>query len=68
MKNKPKKTKKGLSKDNVIILIILLALVAFLLGTDPFSWMDMIQLKLLIGAVILIIIVITLRSLNRRGR
>ena len=63
-----KKTKKGLSKDNVIILIILLALVAFLLGTDPFSWMDMIQLKLLIGAVILIIIVITLRSLNRRGR
>ncbi len=63
-----KKTKKGLSKDNAIILIILLALVAFLLGTDPFSWMDMIQLKLLIGAVILIVIVITLRSLNRRGR
>ncbi|MFZ9004007.1 MAG: hypothetical protein ACO20F_10100 [Robiginitalea sp.] len=63
-----KKSKKGLSRDNVIIVVILLALLAFLVGADPFSWMDMIQLKLLIGAVILIIIVITLRSLNKKGR
>ena len=63
-----KKSKKGLSRENLIIVVILLALLAFLLGTDPFSWMDMIQVKLLIGAVILIVIVLTLRSLNKKGR
>ena len=63
-----KKSKKGLSRENLIIVVVLLALLAFLLGTDPFSWMDMIQLKLLIGAVILVVIVLTLRSLNKKGR
>lgn len=63
-----KKPKKGIKRENLIIGVILLALVAFLFGTDPFSWMDRIHLKLLIGAVILVIIVITLRSLNKRGR
>jgi Na+(H+)/acetate symporter ActP len=63
-----KKSKKGLSRENLIIVVVLLALLAFLLGMDPFSWMDMIQLKLLIGAVILVVIVLTLRSLNKKGR
>jgi Na+/proline symporter len=63
-----KKSNKGLSRENIIIVVILLALLAFLLGADPFSWMDMIQLKLLIGAVILVVIVLTLRSLNKKGR
>ena len=63
-----KKSKKGLSRENLIIVVVLLALLAFLLGMDPFSWMDMIQLKLLIGAVILVVIVLTLRSMNKKGR
>lgn len=62
------KSKKGLSRENLIIVVVLLALLAFLLGADPFSWMDMIQLKLLIGAVILVVIVLTLRSMNKKGR
>lgn len=60
-----KKNKKGIGRDNLIIAILLLALVGFLVGADPFSWMDRIQLKLLIGAVILVVIVISLRSLSK---
>jgi len=61
-------TNRGFNKYNVISLVLLLAFVVFLLLADPFSWMDMIQLKLLIGLVILIVIIITLRSLYKRGK
>ncbi|MEJ2584613.1 MAG: hypothetical protein P8Z38_06070 [Robiginitalea sp.] len=63
-----KNNKKGFNKYNLIAGIVLLAFVVFLLVGDPLSWMDMIQVKLLIGLVILIIIVLALRSLDKRGR
>ncbi len=63
-----KNTKRGFNKYNAITLAVLLALVVFLIGFDPFSWMEMIHLKLLIGGVILIVIVLTLRSLYEKGR
>lgn len=63
--NRPK---RGFNKYNLIALVVLLALVIFLIGFDPFSWMNMVQVKLLIGAVILVVLVITLRALYKRGR
>ena len=63
-----KNNKKGINKYNLIAGLVLLAFVVFLLVGDPLSWMDMIQVKLLIGLVILIIIVLALRSLDKRGR
>ena len=63
-----KKTEKGFNKYKVIIGLVLLALIVFLIGFDPISWMDMIQLKLLIGGVILIVIILTLRSLYKRDK
>ena len=63
-----KNNKKGINKYNLITGLVLLAFVIFLLVGDPLSWMDMIQVKLLIGLVILIIIVLSLSSLYKRGR
>jgi len=63
-----KGTKKGFDKYNLIAALVLLAFVAFLLISDPLSWMEMIQVKLLIGGVILIVLFITLRSLYKKGR
>ena len=63
-----KNTKRGFNKYKVIIGLVLLALIVFLIGFDPISWMDMIQLKLLIGGVILIVIILTLRSLYKRDK
>jgi hypothetical protein len=63
-----KGTKKGFDKYNLIAGLVLLAFVAFLLISDPLSWMEMIQVKLLIGGVILIVLFITLRSLYKKGR
>lgn len=63
-----KNTKQGFNKYNLIAGIVLLAFVVFLLATDPLSWMDIIQVKLLVGLVILIIIVLSLSSLYKRGR
>ena len=63
-----KGTKKGFDKYNLIAAFVLLAFVAFLLISDPLSWMEMVQVKLLIGGVILIVLIITLRSLYKRGR
>ena len=63
-----KNNKKGINKYNLIAGLVLLAFVVFLLVGDPLSWMDMIQVKLLIGLLILIIIVLALRSLDKRGR
>ena len=63
-----KNNKKGINKYNLITGLVLLAFVIFLLVGDPLSWMDMIQVKLLIGLVILIIILLSLSSLYKRGR
>ncbi|MDX1333025.1 MAG: hypothetical protein R3252_08355 [Robiginitalea sp.] len=63
-----KNSKKGFNKYNFIAALVLLAFVAFLLISDPLSWMEMMQVKLLIGGVILIVLIITLRSLYKRGR
>jgi hypothetical protein len=63
-----KNNKKGINKYNLIAGLVLLAFIVFLLVGDPLSWMDMIQVKLLIGLVILIIIVLSLSSLYKRGR
>lgn len=59
---------RGFNKYNAAALAVLLALVVFLIGFDPVSWMDKIQLKLLVGGVILIVLVITLRSLYKNHR
>lgn len=63
-----KDSKKGFDKYNLIAALVLLAFVAFLLISDPLSWMEMMQVKLLIGGVILIVLIIALRSLYKRGR
>ena len=63
-----KDSKKGFNKYNAIALVLLLAVAVFLIGFDPFSWMNKIQVKLLIGAVLLVVILITLRSLYKSGK
>jgi uncharacterized membrane protein YfcA len=63
-----KNTKRGLSKSNLIIAIILLALVGFLFGTDALSWLGDTAVKLMIGVAILLIVVISIRSLNKRSK
>ena len=61
-------SKKGFNKYNAIALVLLLAVAVFLIGFDPFSWMNKIQVKLLIGAVLLVVILIALRSLYKSGK
>jgi Na+(H+)/acetate symporter ActP len=63
-----KDSKKGFNKYNAIALLLLLAVAVFLIGFDPFSWMNKIQVKLLIGAVLLVVILISLRSLYKSGK
>lgn len=63
-----KNNKSRLSKGNVIILVVLLALVLFLFGTDAFSWLGDTGLKIVIGVAIVLVIFISITSMNKRHK
>lgn len=60
--------KSGINKGNVIIGVILLALVGFIFGTDALEHLDAMQVKLIIGVAVLLVIVISVRSINQKRR
>ena len=60
--------KRGINKGNVIIGIILLALIGFIFGTDALEHMEAMQVKLIIGVAVLLVIVISIRSMNQKRR
>ena len=60
--------KSGINKGNVIIGVILLALVGFIFGTDALEHLDAMQVKLIIGLAVLLVIVISVRSINQKRR
>ena len=62
------KKKGGINKGNVIIGIVLLALIIFLFGADAFNWMGDTGLKIVIGLAILVVIIISVRTIDRKKR
>lgn len=64
MSEEPKKG--GVSKNNLIIGIVLLVLLIFLFGADAFSWMSDTALRVIIGVAIGLVIFFSIRSLNQK--
>ena len=58
----------SIHKGNVIIGIVLLALIVFLFGADAFNWMGDTGLKIVIGLAILVVIIISVRTIDRKKR
>ena len=63
-----KRSKRRVNKANLIIAIILLALIGFLFGAEAFHWLDDTSLRILIGLTILVVIVISVWSMNQKRR
>ncbi len=63
-----KNTKRRVNKANVVIAVILLALIGFLFGADAFNWLDDTSLRIVIGMTIVLVIVISVWSMNRKSR
>lgn len=60
------KKKGGFSRGNAIIAVVLLALLGFLFGTDALSSMGDTTIKIIIGAALLIIIFISVRTIDNK--
>lgn len=63
-----KSRKRGVNKANLVIAIILLALIGFLFGADAFNWLDDTSLRIVIGLTIVLVVVISVWSMNKKSR